>query len=144
MAPPRRPLGPISPNRVAKKELSPYKRGQIVGAKLAGARIDELVESFHAPEGTIKTTLRQAKFRHNGVSLPRLGRPKSWTERDVRSLIRIVRQYPKYSYAQVKKELRRNWSTATIKRILEPSGITNWRAKRRPVLSEDVAAKRLA
>ena len=115
-----------------------------MGAKIIGARIDELAEAFKAPEGTIKTTLRQAKFRHNGESLPRSGRPKSWNERDVRSLIRCIRLHPKYTYEQVKKELRRNWSTFTIKRILEPSGITNWRAKRRPALTDAVAAKRLA
>ena len=39
---PRRPLGPITPNIIQKKHLSPYEKGLIVGGYRQGAAIAAL------------------------------------------------------------------------------------------------------
>jgi hypothetical protein len=43
MAPQRRPLGTISGNKIKKQELTPYKRGQIIGAA-----VSEMTTPVHA------------------------------------------------------------------------------------------------
>ena len=142
MATPRRPLGPVSGNSIRKKELTPYKRGQIVGAAQLGASNVEIAVTLNTPESTVRSTLRADIQRLNGESIRRSGRPKTWNDYYVRRLVRLVRAQPKLTYTQVRKELGWTYSDSTLKRMLEPSGIRNWRAKRRPHLTEIHAQKR--
>ena len=60
-----------------------------------------------------------------------------------RKLIRHVRLNPKDTYAQVTEACQPSIKKGTIKKILKEYGIVNWRARRRPFLSEKHAAKRL-
>ena len=101
MSTPRRPLGPIHPNRIQRKELTPCKRGQIVGVAKVGAKPTAIAKALKTTKSTVKTTLHRDPIRTNGVSLPRSGRPKIWTNGDVRRLVRCVQLHPKYTYAQV-------------------------------------------
>ena len=87
---PRRPLAPIHNNRVQKKELTPYKRGQIVGAAKLGGKPAKIAKVLKTTLSTVRTTLRRASIRTNGESLPRSGRPKIYSDRDVRRLVRCV------------------------------------------------------
>jgi transposase len=143
MAPKRTPLGPINSNKIRKKELTPYKRGQVIGASLFGHTPRVIAETLKEPESTVRTTLKSDAQRNEGESLPRTGRPQEWNTYHVRRLVRRVRQFPKLTYAQLRQELGWEFSDSTLKRMLEPSGIRNWRAKRRPHLSEAHAKKRL-
>ena len=53
MPPQRRPLGPISGNTIKKKELTPYKRGQIVGASIIGLDNPTIATTLKTPESTV-------------------------------------------------------------------------------------------
>ena len=77
MATPRRPLGPISGNKIKKKELTPYKRGQIVGAAIAGADPSTTATSFETPESTVRSTLRHDLYRLNGETVQRTSQPRT-------------------------------------------------------------------
>jgi len=46
MPTPRRPLGVIDGNIKKRKELTPYKRGQIAGARLAGALLEDIADGL--------------------------------------------------------------------------------------------------
>ena len=142
MATPRRPLQEISSNTTIKKELSPYQRGIIVSATRAGTNVPEISKALSTPKSTIQDTLKLDSQRDNGKSRPRSGRPFSYTARDERKVLRFVRASPKSTYNDIRKECGVDLSTFTLKRIPKKHGITNWRAKKRPALTEEVARKR--
>ena len=74
MAPPRRPLGPINGNKIKKKELTLYKRGQIVGAAIAGVDPPTIATILKTPESTVQSTLLYNQHRLNGETAERTGR----------------------------------------------------------------------
>jgi len=144
MTTPRRVLGPISGNIQKRKELSPYVRGKIIGARLASATPTQMSQQLNLHDSTIRTTIKRDPLRNNGESQPRPGQPKTYTDRDVRNLVRHVRINPKDTYAQVRRALGFTFCDNTIKAMLKPLGITNWRCKRRPHLTLKAAKERLA
>jgi len=70
------PLGPISANKVVKKLLTPYKRGQITSAALFGYKVPEIARVLKEPKSTVQDTLVKDQLREEGESLPRSSRPK--------------------------------------------------------------------
>lgn len=143
MATPRRPLGPISGNSTVRKELSPYQRGLIVGQAQKGAKPLEISRDLNIPRTTIISTLELDLLRNEGKSIPRPGRPLCYTPRNERVLLRFIRNNPKCSYNDIRQACGVIISNSTLKTILDKHGISNWRAKKRPYLSEEVAQKRL-
>ncbi|KAJ8064034.1 hypothetical protein OCU04_007875 [Sclerotinia nivalis] len=144
MSTPRIPLGSININEVAFKHLTLYMRGKIIGKAEEGARPTKIGRELGIPQSTISYTIKQDSLRNEGASLPKKTRKKSYTERDERILIRYIRLYPKAIYKEVKKVCGLDCSITTIKRILKNHRILNWRAKRRPFLTQEHALKRLA
>ncbi|PSS12915.1 hypothetical protein M430DRAFT_262520, partial [Amorphotheca resinae ATCC 22711] len=114
-----------------------------VSLTASGQRLPRSRGPKECPEGRESRGEGRALLRYEGKSLPRAGRPKSYTDRDVRNLIRYVRLHPKDTYAEVRKALRFNFSTTTLKVMLKPSRIVNWRCKKRPYLLLEVVEKRL-
>jgi transposase len=128
MPPQRLPLGPISGNRLL---------GQ-------GARPSTIAEELDLEYSTVYRTIQLDLERHEGKSLPRTPRKKSYTDADVRVLLRHVRLYSKDTYREVMIACGLTCKKTTVRKILKEHGITNWKAKRRPFLTEKNAAKRLA
>ncbi len=141
---PRTPLGPISANAPHCKELSPYERGLIVGRISGGATTAEVRKDLLVPESTIRTTLSRSSYRVDGVSKPRNGCPKSCSIREQRHIICTARAKPEITYQDLIETTGVNCSKSTVYRILKEYGLTNWLAKKRPLLREEDAAKRLA
>ena len=139
----RTPLGPISGNRIKKKEISSFIRGVIVGKYSKGATQREIAKDLKIPKSTIHYTLKQALLRNDGESLVRAGAPTLSTDRDERMILRYIRLHLKTTYADIKQDCGVIISHSSIKRILRKHGISTWRAKKRPELTEAVAAKRL-
>jgi transposase len=144
MPPIRTPLGSISGNRIPGGELKPYQRGKIIGKAEEGASIAKIARDLKCHESTVTYTIQQERLRNEGASLVRASRKKSYSDRDERNILRYVRLNPKHTYKQVKVFLQLKCSKTTIKRILKEHGISNWRARKRPELTEENALKRLA
>jgi len=89
-------------------------------------------------------TLINAPTRPEGEIPNRTGRPTIVTERAQRHIICTARLNPKITYEELKKATSLSYSRSTLYRILKEYGLTNWLAKKRPLLTPDVAAKRLA
>ena len=139
----RRPLGPISGNQRRGPELTPYKRGLITGAYQYGVTPKYIAEQENVPKSTVKWTIPPVGQRPNGVSKPRSGRPTVVTDRTRRLIIQIACQNPWIIYEDLKKESGHTFSKATAYRILREYSLKNWIAKKCPLLTEEVAAKRL-
>jgi transposase len=144
MSTPRRPLGVISGNIAKKKELTPYKRGLIVGAKIAGRSEAEISECLNVPDGIVRTTIVRAAERIDGQSKPRSGRPPCLSDREEQILIRYIRTHPKDEFKQIKEGTGLQISNGTIKNICRRYRITHWRARKRPALKLSYVKARLA
>jgi transposase len=140
----RRPLEPISANISLGKELAPHTRAKITTLREEGISIREIAERTKISENTVKWTLKSEPRRNAGITLKRIGRPRSYTERDQRSIIRFVRNNPKAIYTDIRQNLHINLSHDTFCRILNSVGIKNWRAKGRPALEAEDAKVRYA
>ena len=144
MPPQRTPLGLVSGNRQFNHELTPYQRGVAIDMTFKGAKSSEIEVALNCSRGALRSTLQSAQLRNEGRSQARIGAPKSYTDADERNLLRHIRKNPKDSYAKVKKACGMSCSKSTIKKILVEYGIHNWRARRRPILTEENVAIRLA
>jgi len=140
----RTPLATISGNRRRGKELTPYKRGDIIGRYTGGATRQVIAYATETPISTVDYTIDTANQRPNGHSKPRTGRPKKLSIRDERYIIRVARTDPRTTYARIKLQCGLDCSRATIYRLLKEYGLINWLAKKRPLLTPEVAVKRLA
>ncbi|KIM97113.1 hypothetical protein OIDMADRAFT_20442 [Oidiodendron maius Zn] len=97
----RTPLRSLDTNiRTRGPELSPFDRGQILGARKAGLLVREIEVELNLLRGAIRHTIESNGLRSNGVSLPRQGCPLVYTERDCRSILRNLRIYLKLTFEQ--------------------------------------------
>ena len=87
MPPQRRALEEISRNKRAKPNLTPEERARIIGKAEAGCSTKELGEEFGVTPQCIRNTLRRWASYATIKDLPRSGRPKKTTPRDVRRLV---------------------------------------------------------
>ena len=140
---PRTPLKSISSNITHRKELTPYTRGIIVGKSEEGATPTQIERDLNVPRTTIIDTLNHNSKRNNGAIKPRPGRPKTYTERQERIILKTARADPKLTYQELKIATGVTISHRTIYRILMNAGITKWMAKKRPKLRPVDAALRL-
>jgi hypothetical protein len=90
-------------------------------------------------KSTVQYIFRQDELRNNGQSLLRKSRGKSYTDSEERLLLRYIRLNPKDIYKQVIIACNLSYKLITVKKILKKHGINNWRAKKRPELTEAYA-----
>lgn len=116
---PRTPLGPISGNRTYKQELTPAKRGQIVGRFLEGATATSIARDENLPRSTVRSTLQSTPLRKNQESNPRSGRPARITKREERAILRAIQAEPDITYKTLKRDLGLTYSRSTIYRCIK-------------------------
>ena len=142
MPTPRRPLGLISGNIQKNKPLSPYERGKIIGGATFGHSQAEISRELKRPWQTVQSTIKLDPLRNEGRSRARSGRPRLYTDRQVRLLVKHVRANPKDKWSDSKRVTGLEFHKSTLLRTLEPSGIKNWRCRRRPHLTQAAIKKR--
>ena len=140
----RTPLASISGNRNRDPELTPFQKGIINRAYRSRATPTYIVYNENTPLFTVKWTISTTSQHPNGVSKTRSGRPSIITNRARRHIIRLARANLRITYKDLKEQCEVAYSTSTLYRELKIYGLTNWLIKKRPLLTEEVAAKRLA
>jgi transposase len=121
---------PVSGDQRARKELTPSERAQLVGAAKVGTPITQIARVFSIDESTVRYTLKKHDIRNNDASLPRSGRPKALSDRDRRTILRMIRMNPKMTCGKLIQEAGLEVSKKTVYRMLAAEGITNWTAKK--------------
>src|SRR5436305_8082811 len=139
----RTPLAPLDLNRIKNKEPSPYLRGSIQTWAAIDLGTAEIARKTFLTSETVKSTLSRNPQRHEGITLPRSGRPSKLSRRDRRTLLRYIRKNPKLSYEQVLVDTGLPICKKTVYRILREEGIKKWIAKQWPLLTEESAKIRL-
>jgi transposase len=139
----RQPLAPINPNRTYNKELSVTQRCQISTYRAIGLSNGQIDARIFCTSATVATTLQRNPLRDDCKTISRPGRPRALSRRDRRIILRIIRANPRITYNVIKLEASVAVSTSTLYRMLKKKGITNWLAKKRPLLKPEHIAKRL-
>jgi transposase len=125
MPPQRTPLGSISCNYLPNKHYSPYQRVIIAGKASEGATPTKIATDLKFACESIRRTVALDLIRHEGESLPRKPRNKSYSDLEERHILRWVRLRLKSIYKEVIAGCGVKCSKTTVKRILKEHGITN-------------------
>jgi hypothetical protein len=96
------------------KILLPYIRGQVIAFRDSGLKWSAISAKLRLPISTCYNIFLR-RDSPNGASAPRSGRPREWSKRDERKIIRIARLYPKYSYEQLRFEAGVTLSNTTLR-----------------------------
>ena len=129
-------------------DLSDFQRGQIVGARMAGASVTETARMLDVSRGTVSKVM--TAFEREGKTSSakhRSGRKLKLSERDRRTLNGIVREDRKTTAPKITAELNEHLknpvSTKTVRRELHKSGFYGRAAIRKPLLSKTNVSKHL-
>ena len=127
-------------------DLFDFQRGQIVGARIAGATIIETAQLLEISRGTVsKVMATYEKEGKTSSAKHKLGRSSSLSERDRRTLNCIVRKDHKTTASKITAELNehreRPVSTKTFRRELHKSGFYRKAAMKKPFLTQTKVTK---
>jgi transposase len=129
------------------RELSIVERAEIVGAWKCGVKVKDISNKLGFREKTVRNIITKYKINGDVVNKPRSGRPKVLSERDVRTLNRIVRGKRQGTAVEFQAELNKSLSKPvcvnTIRTALHESGYYARSGKRKPLVSEQNRKRRL-
>jgi hypothetical protein len=124
MPPQRTPLCDIDGNRRYRgPELSPYQRGQIVGARKTGSSLKEIGNELGHSREAIRRTLEFIYIRDEGYTLPRSGTPLKYTSRARWRMLQCLRSYPKMSYEKRREATGLKMSDSYIRDLAIAKGL---------------------
>lgn len=151
--PPRRRFGTeLNQNARRGPNLTRSQRHIIIAKAAAGTSVRELVEEFGRSPNCIRTTIRLAKTRDTTQEAPRSGRPSILSRHQKKIIYRKAPAAPKIEYSHLAEvgvfantdgTLSKPPSRSTLYRVLKGLGLTNFRCKKRPKLTQGHALRRL-
>jgi len=134
----------ISGNRGRDDELSIEQRIATTALRAVGKTSTEIAEIMSCSRQTVIRTVRRFTERNNLSSRPRSGHPRALSDRDKAHVLRVVRQELRITYRDIIQQAELSYHRRVVYNLIKEAGITNWRAKKRPLLTDDNARIRLA
>lgn len=132
------------PQNTNKPHHSPHKRTKIVYNYLSGVSAKAVAAKYNVTPRAVYNINQRYKVQKSAKSNPRSGRPRVITERGKRHLFRLIEEDPFIQNNELLSRASLTCVTSTLTRFLRKEGIQHFRALRRPKLTPEVAAKRLA
>ena len=127
-----------------RREMSVTEKGIILVLFHLEYKISYISKVSGRPWSTVKNFLNRTKIRGTINNLPRSGRPPKLSKRDRRLILHTVKTNRAWTNEKVLQECCPHASLSTLSRFLSENGMRKWIAKRRPKLTDERAAKRLA
>ena len=133
---------------VKNRELSNPERSQIVGLHKGGHSQRDIENILKIPRSTIQSILRKWFVNDSTKNLPRCGRPKKLSDRDLRSLKTTLKKNRWSSLATLTNQFNQNVdprrvSPKTVSRRLHEMGYYSRIPKRKPLISNRNRKQRL-
>jgi DDE superfamily endonuclease/Transposase len=131
-----------------RKELTPFQRGEIVGAWKCGISEGNIAQTLKYPPSTVHKVI--VTYRDFGQEIPptRVGRPKIMTARDNRALARLLKQNRRTNITELRDNFIETTSTTvcinTLRHNLHENGFYGRAGVRKPLVNETNRKKRLA
>ena len=127
-----------------RKELTPYQRGQIIGASAVGCSQREIERTFGHPRWTIRTIIDKENEdpEWDGASAPRAG-PRKTTSLQDKAIGQALKDTPNILLRVLNQTICPEISLSSMKRRLREQGLRKWKKIKRPVLTELRASKKL-
>jgi transposase len=126
------------------QECSPNKRSRVVSARDHVIKWPIISRMENLSESTCRSIVKRAPQQTSCITQPRSGRPVELTERHHRKIWRALAINPKITAANLVRECDLPVKKKTVYRYLKKSGIQKWRCRKRPLLTPERAAARLA
>ncbi|KAF4414135.1 hypothetical protein CGCF415_v006327 [Colletotrichum fructicola] len=120
---------PSMPRRAApepkprKPQYSPEKRARIAVLSELGMSLKEISVKEDVPVSSIKGIVTRYRLQQAGRDRPRPGRPRILSDRDVKTVLRVLKEKPDISYAELKRDANLTCATKTLVRYLQMEGI---------------------
>ena len=121
-------------------ELTPTKRGKIVGMHEAGVSIKQIAKRQKVRRSTVQDTLKRWREHGTNYSLARSGRPPALSSRDTRQLVRDIKDGPSQSWDVFAEHY--DVGTSTIRKAANDEGFHKRVKRRKPFISAVNRAKR--
>ncbi|KZV60290.1 hypothetical protein PENSPDRAFT_594236, partial [Peniophora sp. CONT] len=67
--------------------LSPTRRGRILGMRLAGKSLRQIVHKTHVPLATVHYTVQRDVHYKTAYDRPRPGRPRKWNQENMKPIV---------------------------------------------------------
>ena len=125
------------------KELSTNQRAQITALRGQGLSLARIAGIIGCSKTTVHNTIRNFQTRGTHTLAPRPGRPRKWTARHERSVLRETLRSPFLSWRQLSAALGSVPSIA-VRRIAYRNGIRRRIALRKPFLTAKHRTNRLS
>ncbi|KAF4636893.1 hypothetical protein G7Y89_g1182 [Cudoniella acicularis] len=139
----RHPLGPIGGNITRGKGLTPKMRNKICARAENGHVVAYIIGRYKLSQGAVRYTLdHEASRPETNTSIPRPSVKKTYNYLDERNILRHARQRPQDTYTQFIKATGVTCSPKVVWYILKGHSITNWLAKKRPMLTKKAVKAR--
>ena len=133
----------ISGNRRGSQELSTNQRAAIIAALDTGKSKTEVAQDYHVNLRTVYNTVKRFQLHNTTASRPRNGRPRRIRPREERRLLRVIKKDPKIEYNALIQQNNIQASRITLRRVFKEYNIRKWISVKRPLLSDNIAKKRL-
>ena len=124
----------------ARRELTDFERGMLVGARRMGHAISDIVREFNIHRSSVSRVCRE--YRISGITShhgQRSGRPRALNDRDRRGLRRVINANRQATLRQITAEINvgrtRDVSGRTVRRNLSSLGYASRRPTRVPLLT---------
>ena len=124
--------------------MTDVEKGMIIAFFACWQCIATVARIVGRPWSTVRNFLARAIERQSLANLPRSGRPEIPTKLQKRAILQAVRKDRQLTHEEVRRQHTPNVSLITIRRLLGEHNLRKWLAKKRPKLTEQHAAKRLA
>jgi len=85
-------LSSIDSNIQRRKESTPYERGIIIGKHSTGCGPTKIATDLQIPRTVAQITLKQEPAHRQDKSIPHVDCPKSYSARDKRKILLIIKQ----------------------------------------------------
>ena len=131
-------------NRAPRHELTPHQRGQILGRIESGCSQRRVAQEVGCSRGAVRRTIAMLQERVNGQAMSCHGRPRKTNKDDDEALYHQRRAAPAMSLHTLHAILASSIHFDTMRRRLRKAHLQMWQRVKRPALSPEQAAARLA